>query len=170
MNPTDPQSGEAPSPNDSPTGAVSTRATWAPAVELLRTMLGGREHEEGRASDRPRLLETEPRDASLRGMLWSAPLAALTVFSIYVLSQDSRFDPVFRLFGQFSAVFVVPLLVHAAQFVTNVRFWDLSDRWDELAGWQRGVLGLTIVLVVGGVILSLGLLVGLHLGTSPDGQ
>jgi len=104
-----------------------------------------------------------PRDASLRGMLWSAPLAALTVFSVYVLSQDSRFDPVLKAFGQFSAVFLVPLFVHATQFVTNVRFWDLSDRWDELEGWQRGVFGLAFVALAGAVILSVAFFVGMHL-------
>ena len=154
MNPTDPQSGKVLSP---------TRAIWAQAVELLRAMLGRREHDAERASNRPRTLEVEPRDASLLGMLWSVPLAALTMFSVYAFSQDNRFDPVLKLFGQFSAVFLVPLLVHATQFVTNVRFWDLSDRWDELAGWQRGVLGMAVVVLAGVVILSIGFFVGLHL-------
>ena len=138
-------------------------AVWAWALALLRTVLGQRQHEDEQASDLPRLHRTEPRDTALRGMLWSAPLAALMVFSVYLLSQDSRFDPVFGLFGQFSAVFLVPLLVHATQFVTNVQFWELSDRWDELAGWQRGVFGLTIVLLAGGVVLSLAFSVGMHL-------
>ena len=159
MNPTDPQSGKAPSP---------TRATWARAIELLRTLLGRREHETERASDRPRLLELEPRDASLRGMLWSAPLAALTMYAVYVLSQDGRFEPAFKLFGQFSAVFLVPLFVHATQFVTNVRFWDLSDRWDELAGWQRGTLGVAVVVLAGVVILPFAFFVGLHLAAAQN--
>lgn len=107
----------------------------------------------------------EPRDASLRGMSWSAPLAALTLFSAYVLSRDSRFDPAFRLFGQFSAVLLVPLLVHATQFATNVRFQDLSARWDQLAGWQRGVFGVAVLVLAGGVILSVGFFVGMHLSS-----
>ena len=112
----------------------------------------------------------ESRDLSLRGMLWSVPLAALTVFSVYLFSQDRRFDPVTRLLGQFSGVLLVPLLVHATEAVTNVRFWDLSDRWDELEGWQRGVLGMIVVVLAGVVILSLAFFVGLHLGASPGGE
>jgi hypothetical protein len=46
----------------------------------------------------------------------------------------------------------------------------MSGRWDELAGWQRGVFGLAIVLVAGGVILSLAFSVGLRLADVPSGE
>jgi hypothetical protein len=46
------------------------------------------------------------------------------------------------------------------EFVTGFPFLELARRWDELKGWQRGVLGTIIVLValvviIGGVGLVL---------------
>ncbi|HSI10543.1 MAG TPA: hypothetical protein VK961_00805 [Chthoniobacter sp.] len=49
------------------------------------------------------------------------------------------------------------------ELISGVPFLDLAGRWDELKGWQRGLLGTIIVLVamvviVGGVGLALSLL------------
>jgi hypothetical protein len=170
VNPTDLQSDDAPSPGEGRLDAGSTGAVWAWVPAVLHRILGRRQREEEQASGLPRLHETEPRDAALRGMLWSAPLAGLTIFAVYALAQDGRFEAGFKLFGQFSAVFLVPLFVHATQLVTNVQFWELSNRWDELAGWQRGVFGVIIVLLAGAVILSLAFSVGMHLAIIPSGE
>lgn len=40
------------------------------------------------------------------------------------------------------------------ELVSGVPFAELSQKWDELTGWQRGALGLSVV------ILCFGLLVG----------
>jgi hypothetical protein len=103
-------------------------------------------------------------------MLWSMPLAALMILSVYLLSHHDRFEGVLQLLGQLGGLVLVPLLVHATQFVTNVWFSDLSGRWDELAGWQRGVFGLAIVLLAGGVILSVAFSVGMRLADVPSGE
>ena len=34
----------------------------------------------------------------------------------------------------------------AAMFVLGVPFSQLSSRWDSLAGWQRGILGIAIAV------------------------
>ena len=149
---------------------TSTWAVWAWAPRLLQKVLGRGRHQGARAYLGPRLQEMEPRDAALRGMLWSAPLAALTVVAIYALSQDRRFEAALKLLGPFSALFLVPLLGHAVQLVTNVWSSELSDQWDELAGWQRGVFGVIAVFLAGGVILSLAFLVGMRLGHLPGGE
>ena len=149
---------------------TSTWAVWGWAPRLLQNALGRQQHQEARAYGGPRLQEMEPRDAALRGMLWSAPLAALTILAVYVLSQDRRFEVFFKLLGPFSALLLVPLLGHAAQLVTNVWISELSERWDELAGWQRGVFGVIAVLLAGGVILPLAFFVGMHLGSFPGGE
>ncbi len=38
------------------------------------------------------------------------------------------------------------LLAGVLQIVTGVPFEDLSRRWDDLAGWQRGVIGISVFL------------------------
>jgi hypothetical protein len=139
---------------------------WADFLEGLQRMLGRPEREAQRVSDRPRLQQMEPRDAALRGMGWSAPLAAVALCFVYALSQSNALGGGFKLLAQLAALLLVPLLFHATEFITNVRFWDLSDRWDELAGWQRGVLGTSLVLLAGLIILSLAFSVGLSLITT----
>jgi hypothetical protein len=37
-------------------------------------------------------------------------------------------------------------LVGLLQLVSGVPFTELSSRWNSLAGWQRGILGVGIVL------------------------
>jgi hypothetical protein len=49
-------------------------------------------------------------------------------------------------------------LAGLVQFVSGVPFSELSDKWNALAGWQRGVLGFGIfvgcfVLLFGGFLL-----------------
>ena len=64
----------------------------------------------------------------------------------------------------------MPFLVHATEVVTNVRFWDLAVRWDELEGWQRGVLGIAIVLVAEFAILWAAFSFGMHAGGGPGAR
>ena len=103
------------------TTATVVRAFWAWIPALLEGILGRLQHEAERVAHLPRLAEAGPRDEALRAMLWSAPLAVLALVSVYMLSQDPRLDAAFKLIGQLSALFLVPLLVHATQLVTNVR-------------------------------------------------
>jgi hypothetical protein len=119
--------------------------------DVLQQALGRREHLEEQASPLPRAETIDPRDSALGKMLWSAPLAALTLLAVYALSQWGKFA----------------FLVHGTEVITNVRFWDLSDRWDELAGWQRGILGTSLVLLAGLTILSLAFAFAIHLGSAP---
>ncbi len=39
----------------------------------------------------------------------------------------------------------VPLLVGLVELVSGRSFAELAQSWDDLAGWQRGILGLVIV-------------------------
>lgn len=38
------------------------------------------------------------------------------------------------------------LLAGVLQMVTGVPFEDLSQKWDDLAGWQRGLIGISVFL------------------------
>jgi hypothetical protein len=53
----------------------------------------------------------------------------------------------FKPFGWLLAVPVAFAMIGLGQAATGVPFQQLASRWDSLQGWQRGVLGLTIVLV-----------------------
>ena len=43
----------------------------------------------------------------------------------------------------------------AVQFVTGIPFSELSSRWDSLAGWQRGIFGVFILLIATVVIVAI---------------
>ena len=60
---------------------------------------------------------------------------------------------------------LVPILVGLVELVSGRSFGELSRKWDDLRGWQRGLLGLAIVaialmVIVGGVGMVLALAVG----------
>ncbi len=38
-------------------------------------------------------------------------------------------------------------LMGLLEVVTGVPFTQVAQKWDELAGWQRGVLGVLVVIV-----------------------
>ena len=50
---------------------------------------------------------------------------------------------------------LLPLLVGLVELVSGKHFDELARRWDELRGWQRGVLGLVIVALATVVIVTL---------------
>ncbi len=51
-------------------------------------------------------------------------------------------------------------LIGLLELVTGVPFQHTAQKWDELAGWQRGILGLVVVviafIVMGGVMILVG--------------
>jgi hypothetical protein len=54
------------------------------------------------------------------------------------------------------AVFALPgafAIAGLLEMVTGIPLGDTAQRWDQLKGWQRGVLGTTIVLVAGFLII-----------------
>lgn len=66
--------------------------------------------------------------------------------------------PHFKL--QPTPVGLVPLALPGAyalaglmELITGLSFLEMAMRWDQLKGWQRGVLGTLVVLVSGALIL-----------------
>jgi len=51
----------------------------------------------------------------------------------------------FKPFGWLYALPVALAMIGLGQAGTGVPFRDLAARWDSLKGWQRGVLGITIL-------------------------
>jgi hypothetical protein len=83
-------------------------------------------------------------------MFWAALVAAPIVgYMAWMFSRGWKFH------GPGIGLPLLPLLYFTAEFVTGVPFSELSERWDRLKGWQRGVLGAFIVLI-GGSLLVLG--------------
>jgi hypothetical protein len=50
---------------------------------------------------------------------------------------------------------LLPLLIGLVELVSGRHFDELARRWDDLRGWQRGVLGLVIVALATVVIVTL---------------
>ena len=46
------------------------------------------------------------------------------------------------------------LVAGFVEMVSGIPFGELSYRWDSLAGWQRGVLGTGIVVLLLGVLVA----------------
>ena len=53
----------------------------------------------------------------------------------------------FKPFGWLYAMPVALAMIGLGQAATDVPFRQLADQWDALQGWQRGVLGITILIV-----------------------
>lgn len=45
-------------------------------------------------------------------------------------------------------------LAGAIQAITGVRFSDWSNRWNALAGWQRGVIGILVAVIAFAVMMA----------------
>ncbi|CAN7414263.1 hypothetical protein LJR143_002408 [Pseudoxanthomonas sp. LjRoot143] len=97
-----------------------------------------------------------------RGFLQFAASGTVFGFIIAWYSAQRAASPDFALpGGPFGLLaMVVPggfALAGLVQSVTGVPFADLSDRWNALKGWQRGVIGtgvfaLGLLLLFGGLV------------------
>ena len=88
------------------------------------------------------------RQRGLKRMLIGAVIAAVWgAFVMWVYSRGrSLMGPGLGLPG-------VLFLVGLVELVSGRSIQELAQRWDELQGWQRGVLGLAIVAIATTVIL-----------------
>ena len=87
------------------------------------------------------------------------------VFGVVIgwFMQQRAADPAFKLPGGIFSLLLMMApggfaLAGLMQLMTGVPFSDLSDRWNGLKGWQRGVIGLVTFLL--GLALLFGGLVG----------
>jgi len=65
---------------------------------------------------------------------------------VIVNSGSSGYHISFKLSGFAGLLPVAWVLAGVLQIVTGVPFDELSDRWDNLAGWQRGLIGVSVFL------------------------
>jgi len=99
-------------------------------------------------------------DIRAKGLIKLIGGAAGTVLAVVVLFGTSLADRPHG--GPFQAIAMgLPGaygLTGLIELVSGVPFTQLSDKWDQLQGWQRGVLGLFIVgacfgLMMAGVVM-----------------
>jgi hypothetical protein len=97
------------------------------------------------------------RRAGLRAMAVFGPLAAAVAALAAVGARWLEGGPLDFLAGPWlpyvAGLPAIPFLAGLAVYVTGRPFRELAAAWDELQGWQRGVLGLLIVLVAAAVIV-----------------
>jgi hypothetical protein len=51
------------------------------------------------------------------------------------------------------AVLALPLMLFTLELTTGLPFMALATKWDQLKGWQRGVIGVTLVVGLLGLLV-----------------
>ena|GEM_PF-1074118 len=80
------------------------------------------------------------------GALFTLAYVILLIIVVIVNSGSSGYHISFKLSGFAGLLPVAWVLAGVLQIVTGVPFDELSDRWDNLAGWQRGLIGVSVFL------------------------
>jgi hypothetical protein len=102
------------------------------------------------------------RAAARKKLLISSWLLFVIPAIVYLTEIFKELQPIiqFLVFG--GAFLCTPFLMHLLELITGAPFTELSNRWDGLKGWQRGVIGITgcgflitLIIVTMGTILPL---------------
>lgn len=80
------------------------------------------------------------------GALFTALYILFLIAVIVVNSTNSGYRINFKLISFAGLLPVAVLLSGVLQILTGVPFQELSDKWDNLAGWQRGLIGISVFL------------------------
>ena len=88
----------------------------------------------------------------VRGLLQCIGAGVIFAIALYWLMGQQTANPNFRLpGGPFGLILLMTpggfSLAGLIQFISGVPFNELSDKWNALAGWQRGVYGILIFFV-----------------------
>ena len=90
------------------------------------------------------------------GMLLVVPVV------VYLTEIVKELQPLKQLLVLGGATLCTPFLMHLLELISGVPFTELSIRWDDLRGWQRGVIGfiacgilITLIILIMGSILPL---------------
>jgi len=84
----------------------------------------------------------------IHGMRWIAAAIGIcaAVVGIILLIERMGFVPgPIAMVGL--AIPFVPLYVGIIEVITDIPFFELARRWDNLKGWQRGLYGTTIIVL-----------------------
>ncbi|MCW5806565.1 MAG: AbgT family transporter [Deltaproteobacteria bacterium] len=115
-----------------------------------------------RYPDRPKRLNPQRKHGLWLVAISAAVLLANGLVLMLVKEHGLVSDPkTLGILGMPFAVAAVAALVGLAKIVVGRTFGELARAWDDLAGWQRGIVGLLVVgvafvvlVVFGAVIVS----------------
>ena len=97
------------------------------------------------------------RRAGVRLLISAAAGLPVVLFFMWLTAHG------YKIFGPGMGAPLLPVLVFSTEVITGREFGDLARRWDELKGWQRGVLGTAIVLCAGTILIMAGALIAVAL-------
>ncbi len=76
-------------------------------------------------------------------------IGSLTCIVIFILFVDFNLEKSFIV-----KQFIIPLAVPGAfalmgllEIITGIPFKEMSGKWDNLKGWQRGILGIAVAIL-----------------------
>ena len=96
------------------------------------------------------------RVRAIWGMLISIILACIFLILLNYFLPFDRYN----FYGPGLGAPLVPFLIFLCEFITGKKFDVLYDKWDDLKGWQRGILGTVIVIIASiGIVSFCGLIV-----------
>ena len=102
------------------------------------------------------------RAAARKKLLISSWIIFVVPIVVYLTANLSRIQLLKQLVVFGGAFLGLPFLMHLLELISGVPFTELSNRWDGLKGWQRGVIGLigcsfliTLIILIMGTVLPL---------------
>ncbi len=102
------------------------------------------------------------RAAARKKLLISSWMLFVVPFVVYLTEIVEEIQPLKRLLVLGGAFLCTPFLMYLLELIAGVPFTELSNRWDGLKGWQRGVIGfigcgflITLIILIMGSILPL---------------
>ena len=102
------------------------------------------------------------RTAARKKLLISSWILFVVPIVVYLTEIVPEIQLLKRLIVLGGAFLCTPFLMHLLELIAGVPFTQLSNRWDGLKGWQRGVIGfigsgflITLIILKMGSILPL---------------
>jgi uncharacterized membrane protein len=89
--------------------------------------------------------------------LWKMGIGLLVAAAWFAIVYYCTANTRWRFYGPALGLPAVPFVIGCVELATGRTFADLSRRWDALRPWQRGLLGLAIVVAAFiGIALTMG--------------
>lgn len=103
------------------------------------------------------------RVKALSNMMWSIWLSIFAfVTMLYIHTRFKAAIP----FGRFiiipMAILCVPFITHCIELISGMPVLRIYLTWGNLKGWQRGIIGLGIVIISLALVFTIGFTLAMH--------